>query len=211
MNIQPLTKTFLKPLHPNGDTIVEVMVVLAVLGLAVGISFATANRGLLDTSQSEQNSQATNYAQAEVEDLRYLAPTSNSTDTSQNPTSNIFNPAGTFCITDPTSSVPITTSSELNCTFGPTPFHILIYNCDSYTGTSPNPCNGTATASDTFAVVATWSNIQGDGQDSATLYYRAHTTTLAADPSKPYHSINTRHARRSRWLRRHSSWCNLSR
>src|ERR1700683_2675070 len=90
----------------RGDTIVEVMVVLAVLGLAIGISYSTANRSLLDTDQAEENSQATEYAQGEVEDIRYLAPNSASNPSNPNfaNATNIFKPTTAFCITTPTAA-----------------------------------------------------------------------------------------------------------
>lgn len=163
-----------KLLDVSGDTIVEVMVVLAVLGLAIGISFATANRSLLDTSQAEENSQATAYAQSEVEDLRYLAPTSSSTNSGQNPTTNIFNPSGAFCIVTPTAVAPIITATANNCRFGTTPYVVVIYNCDHYIGAASD-CNTINQTSDTFVVQATWPDLLGEGTDSATLSYRVHS------------------------------------
>jgi type II secretory pathway pseudopilin PulG len=158
----------------NGDTIVEVMVVLAVLGLAIGISYATASRSLQDTNQAEENSQATEYAQSQIEDLRYLAPTSNSADHSQNPTTNIFYPSTAFCISSPTAVAPITIASSANCSYGNN-YRILIYNCDYFIPTTINPCAGSAASSDTFVVQATWPNVLGQGSDSATLNYRVHS------------------------------------
>jgi type II secretory pathway pseudopilin PulG len=162
-------------IREGGDTIVEVMVVLAILGLAIGISFATANRSLLDTNQAEENSQATDYAESQVEDLRYLAPTSSSANPSQDPGSNIFNPSTTFCITSPTATTPITTTVA-SCVFGAQKYQVLIYNCDRYSADDAdnNPCAGASAASDTFIIVATWPNILGQGSDSATLSYRVH-------------------------------------
>lgn len=56
-------------LNQLGDTIIEVMVVLAVLGLAIGISYATANRSLQNSRQAQENSIATEIAQSQVEQL----------------------------------------------------------------------------------------------------------------------------------------------
>jgi type II secretory pathway pseudopilin PulG len=167
----------LKARSESGDTIVEVMVVLAVLGLAIGIAYATANRSLLDISQAEENAQATNYAQSEVENLRYLAPTSvsNPSDPGYNSTSNIFKPTGTFCINSVSASPPIVNATPANCMFGTAPYHILIYNCDYYSGGAPNPCTGTAPNSDSFVVQATWPDVLGQGLDSATISYRVHS------------------------------------
>src|SRR5437868_4001892 len=88
-----------RPLTPDhrGDTIVEVLVVLAVLGLAIGISFATANRSLLATRAAQENSQATSYLQSQVEELRYLAPASSG--------QNIFQNGKFFCVDTATNTV----------------------------------------------------------------------------------------------------------
>ncbi len=64
-----------RSLTQRGDTIVEVMVVLAVLGLAMGISYATANRSLKNTRQAQENSEATALVKAQIEQLRSLAST----------------------------------------------------------------------------------------------------------------------------------------
>lgn len=53
-----------------GDTIVEVMIVLAVLSLSFGISYATANKGLNQSINAQQHSQALGYLNSQVEDLR---------------------------------------------------------------------------------------------------------------------------------------------
>lgn len=53
-----------------GDTIVEVMIVLAVLGSAISLSYATANRSLRNARQAQDNSYATQLAQAQIEHLR---------------------------------------------------------------------------------------------------------------------------------------------
>lgn len=54
----------------RGDTIVEVMIVLAVLGLAFAISYATANRGVLQARNAEEHSEALGILDGQVEELR---------------------------------------------------------------------------------------------------------------------------------------------
>jgi type II secretory pathway pseudopilin PulG len=170
-------KSSIKQLNASGDTIVEVLVVLAILGLAISIAFATANRGLLDTNEAEENTQASNDVQTQLESLRYLAPdgTTDRSAANYNSLSNIFAQTNTFCITSPTASSPITTASGTNCNFGPIPYTLKIFNCDAYTGTDTAPCSGTAVSSDTFVVVATWPNVLGEGTDSVTSSYRVHS------------------------------------
>src|ERR1035437_2061628 len=59
-----------RALYQAGDTIVEVMVVLAVLGLAFVISYATANHGLIQSRKAEEQSQALGIVDSQVELLR---------------------------------------------------------------------------------------------------------------------------------------------
>jgi prepilin-type N-terminal cleavage/methylation domain-containing protein len=59
-----------RALNQAGDTIVEVMVVLAVLGLAFAISYATANHGLIQSRNAEEHSQALGIVDSQVELLR---------------------------------------------------------------------------------------------------------------------------------------------
>lgn len=59
-----------KRLNNSGDTIVEVMIVLAVLGLALSIAYATANRGLQQARNAQEHSQALGIINSQVELLR---------------------------------------------------------------------------------------------------------------------------------------------
>jgi type II secretory pathway pseudopilin PulG len=164
----------LRPLSQIGDTIVEVMIVLAILGSAIGISYATANRSLLNARQAQENSQATEYVQSQVEALRYLAPNSNT-----NVNDNIFRPPlpdapnAVYCIHDATANNPLAIYPIDPCTFGSIPYTVLVYNCDQVT---TNPCDNPNIApnSDTFVMQATWPDVTGQGNDSVTLVYRVH-------------------------------------
>ena len=138
-----------------GDTIVEVMVVLAVLGMAISISYTTANRSLLDTRQAQENSQATELLQAQIENLRALAA-----NVSTDP--NYIFIAGQFCITSVGTVHPTSTAvPNPNCHFDNL-YDVAI----SYTSLSPNPQGGR------FTLVATWPDVQEQGNDTVTLSYR---------------------------------------
>ena len=154
------------------------MVVLAILGLAIGISYSTANASLDDVRLAQNNSEATEYVQSEIEDLRYLAPNS-----STNPAGDIYSPLGSptavYCIDDPTSATPIIlyssaapVSSPNSCTFD-SQYKVLIYNCDEITSGLCASSN-VASGSDTFVVQGTWADELGVGTDSVTMVYRIH-------------------------------------
>lgn len=57
-------------LNSAGDTIVEVLIVLAVLGLAMSVSYATANRGLQKSRTAQEHSQALGLMNSQIELLR---------------------------------------------------------------------------------------------------------------------------------------------
>ena len=59
-----------RSLNSAGDTIVEVLIVLAVLGLAMSISYATANRGLQKSRTAQEHSQALGIINSQIELLR---------------------------------------------------------------------------------------------------------------------------------------------
>lgn len=61
---------FKKRLSQRGDTIVEVLIVLSVLGLAFGISSATANRSLQQSRNAEEHSQAMGVLSSQIEMVR---------------------------------------------------------------------------------------------------------------------------------------------
>lgn len=143
----------------SGDTIVEVMIVLAVLGMAIGISYATANRSLLNARQAQEASLATEVVQAQVEGLQTLAA------------GGTIYTASPFCIID-TGSGPaihvISSSTDAACHLGEDNRYAVTINWSgSHTGNNP----------DTFTVKASWDDVEGQGTDTATLIYRIHQTT----------------------------------
>jgi type II secretory pathway pseudopilin PulG len=140
-------------LRAGGDTIVEVMVVLAILGLTLTLSYATANHSLLAARQAQENSQASQLLQSQLELVRYLAP---STDFST------FGPS--FCINP---NPPINTASVVHPVANPT--------CKPGIYSIAIVYSNSAMAPDTFTLTASWSDILGQGTDTVTLIYRVHT------------------------------------
>lgn len=146
-----------KRLNSVGDTIVEVMIVLAVLGLSVGIAYATANRSLLNARQAQESSEGSSLAQHQIELLRAWAdiPSSN--------TSQYIYQTDPFCIKG-NAIVNIVTSPPNTCSSIPG------YNARYNVSITRDA------ATDTFTVRVTWDDILGQGTDSATLIYRVHPT-----------------------------------
>lgn len=155
----------------SGDTIVEVIIVLAVIGFALGIAYATSNASLQATRQAEENSHATQLVQAQIESLRSYSGITDSLDphyiyqlqafcfdTSQTKVTlaSMTNPPLTLVGTSKYSNYTVGSS---NCVFD-TLYHIVI----GYDSASQ----------DTFTVKATWDDVRGDAQDTVTMVYRLH-------------------------------------
>jgi len=152
-----------KKLNSSGDTIVEIMVVLAVLGMAISISYATANRSLLDTRQAQENSEATELVQAQLESLRTLTSPTVSPSPFTNP------PNNTFCITTVAPYVVLPYPvNHCQQTINGTPYTIIT------TYTPILSLTPGATAGGTFQVQATWPDVEGQGNDTVTLLYRLY-------------------------------------
>jgi len=140
-----------------GDTIVEVMIVLAVLAMALSVSYATADRSLLNIRQAQENQQATELAQGQIEELRTL--------TSPASPINIFTPGG-YCLS---STAPYTKLPSCGFNYGgqSAPLISALYTLKT-TYTAINATGGT------FTVTATWPDVQGQGTDSIQLVYRLY-------------------------------------
>jgi type II secretory pathway pseudopilin PulG len=149
-------------LNQTGDTIVEVMIVLAILGLAIGISYGTATRSLKTTRSALENSQATALLQGQIELLRANSDTTDSTQPNY-----IYLSGTLFCFNPATSalksfSLPapgLTNFSAYPSECTSSYYHIAI----SYNNSD-----------DTFTATAYWDDVNGRDTDSAELLYRVH-------------------------------------
>lgn len=149
-----MLKRLKQRLGQAGDTIIEVLVVLTVLGLAISISYATANRSLLNARQAQENTKATALAQSQIETLRTLAsaPASDS-----NHHLYQFGPGQSYCVSNDGSGT-LTTDLVNKCVFEDGLYQLTINNMGN----------------DTMEVRVVWDNVLGQGKDSVTISYRLH-------------------------------------
>jgi prepilin-type N-terminal cleavage/methylation domain-containing protein len=154
-----------RPIQKNdtqkGDTIIEVMVVLAVLGLALSISYATADQSLLNARQAQENSTGAELAQSQIESLRTLADDPITSSNYIYLDSNDMFCISNFGIVPQPELSPYTLSSfydyEDECNTGI--YHISVYQKDRY---------------QTFEVTVEWYDVSGHGTDTVTIDYRVH-------------------------------------
>ncbi len=100
-----------------GDTLVEVLLAIAVLSGIMGVTYAIANRAQRNTQLSQQRAEATGVAQAQVERIRALRDGSSVTsDNFPNLFSGFVGPANPFCIDN--SGTLKNATVLTNCGFG---------------------------------------------------------------------------------------------
>jgi Tfp pilus assembly protein PilV len=152
----------MRKLNQTGDTIVEVMIVLAVLGLAIGTSYATSSRSLLAARAAQENAEATQAVQTQIEYLKaYTNFKSSDTD------HYIYQPTGLFCISTADGKVKPFSGSLTDFSIYPADCVNSYYHIAISYGGAPD---------DNFTVTAYWDDVQGQGQDSVTMVYRTHPT-----------------------------------
>ncbi len=121
----------LRKLNQAGDTIVEVLIVLAVLGLALSIAYATANRGLQQSRNAQEHSQALGIINSQVELLRSAFAKQNGAAIETQ------GAAGPFCLSTSGANVTITPLANS----GPSSFNEnLASDKLNNTTTYPGPC-----------------------------------------------------------------------
>lgn len=150
----------------RGDTIIEVMIVLTVLGLALSISYATANRSLLNARQAQETTVATELVHSQLEALRVLAGKKDP------PVSHdVFRPDG-FCIDETVADYSLITTPDPACQRSEL-YSLEVLYCGNSNG---DPlCSGlTGANTDTFIVQASWEDIRTGGEDTVQVVYRAH-------------------------------------
>lgn len=142
----------------RGDTLVEVLIAIAVVSLVLGGAYVTTNRSLIATRAAEERGNALKLAESQVEQLKGLAKT--------NPDA-IFGSATPmpFCISS-TTGVPII-ATNAGCQVGasgePTTTQ-PVYSLSVNRGSDGN----------TFTVTNQWIDASGRITDSLRLIYRVY-------------------------------------
>lgn len=134
-------------LKQRGDTIIEVMMVLAVLGLAISIAYATANQSLMAARQAQENSQAAAILRSQIELMRTL-----SSPIAGSPVTIYSLGSSKFCINQDDATLKFS-----DCKFDD------LYNV-SIVHKGENK----------FELEAAWEDVRGEGTNRVTYYYRVY-------------------------------------
>lgn len=162
-------------LKEKGDTIVEVLISLAILTLALGGAYYTADTSYRNDRASQEHSQALTVAQTQLEDLRSYIYSSNS---------DTFNQNDEGCFQIQNNTIEPNTSSTCYIPINSTTVYPTQQDClaagaiycydvkisgptDSYIGTTTMPITVSR-----YEIDVNWEAL-GGGTDVVTLYYRA--------------------------------------
>lgn len=147
-----------KSLRERGDTIVEVLIAIAVVSLILGGAYVTTNRSLLATRAAEERGNALKLAESQVEQLKGLAKTDPDA---------IFG-GGTpmpFCVSATTGALIAADNND--CKVNAAGAHDgiePIFNLSISRGSDGN----------TFTVTNRWASVRGDTDDQVRLIYRIY-------------------------------------
>lgn len=164
----------IKPLHQRGDTIVEVLLAVAILGLVIALGYSIASLGLRTTRQAQEHAEALKIAEGQLERLkaRALDPAASG---------DVFSQAGGFCLgadttistitpPSPTASVPDDFSRyPANCQFT-----LENQPCTSGYCYHAGVRRGSGANANTFTVTVRWDSIGRSQQDEVKLNYRLY-------------------------------------
>lgn len=159
-------RSFVKDVR--GDTIVEVLISIAVASAVLGGAYAVVNRTLQNSQQAQEHSEALNMAEGQLEQLKKIAETDNS----------VFSTSRVHCIginDGALHQLSVHSLPQPDASAYPTA-------CKTDTATGPGyrvafQFDDKATASpydDEFTVHVDWPSVTGNGDDHVTLLYRVH-------------------------------------
>ena len=156
-------------LNCQGDTIVEVLMCLVVLGSALGVSYSVAGQSTQSTRRAQERSQALVYTQSKLEEFKAAYSSS----------------AGSKALYDSR------TASERFCSdlslsgASPTYYWKYIPTTDLYSASHPNNCQSSTgitymtaiqrditTSPATFVITTRWARLGSGNQETLSLRYR---------------------------------------
>lgn len=136
-------------LNQAGDTIVEVLFAVIVVGVAIGLAYGVASRSLKSNRQAQERIEAVKFVESEAEQLKKIA--------SQTPDgTGVFGQSQPFCLV----LTNIVGADDPACTAN-NRYKLSITPTVSTTSTKQ------------FDVTATWDSLKG-GQENITVTYRVY-------------------------------------
>lgn len=143
-------------LSQRGDTIIEVLIAIAVISSVMGGAFVMTNRSLQNSRDAQERVNATKLVESQVEQVKNLA-TANA--------SQIFGAGvpASFCISAATG-LPVA-SNGAPC---------LVDTSGNATGNEPSFRLANSRSGNTFTFTATWTSFRGNTQNKVEIQYRVY-------------------------------------
>lgn len=140
-----------KHLPQSGDTIVEVMLAIAIIGSVIISAFVTTNKNLQSTQDSQERGQAVQLVQAQIESIH--------ANNGLTASFNCFDSAGMPKSNGPVNNNPCVVKSDgaMNTTGAQPSYTLKVVS-------SGLPL--------TYTITASWESIKGTGTNNVTMYYR---------------------------------------
>jgi type II secretory pathway pseudopilin PulG len=150
-------------LNSKGDTIVEVLITIAVLSSVLAGAYVTVNRSYINARRAQERSEATKYVETQLEQLKSLKDSN---------TVNIFTFGSPFpfCTTS-TGAVPLTGNLPALASH-----NTAIYPAACRVGTIPDNYNVSIerTGTDRFTVRGRWLEVTGKSFEEIKMEYRIY-------------------------------------
>jgi type II secretory pathway pseudopilin PulG len=141
----------LMKMNSKGDTIVEVLLAIAVAGTVLGGAFVSARHSLSGSQRTQERSEATKLVEGQMEYLRKAAVQSSA----------IFTAGAPFCIVSVSATgLTLRDATAAECRQGINSRYALSIN------------RGADNA--TFRIQASWDKANAGGSDEINMYYKVH-------------------------------------
>lgn len=150
--------------NQSGDTIVEVLIAMAVASLVLGSSYAVANRTMANTRQAQEHSEATEIANEQIEAIASLSGAGNTDISDNTPVYNCISIVGINMVVVP----QFTLSNPLDETSDYQPACVRTSAAGYRTAFRYIPLTRT------YEVTVTWDAIATGNQSKVSLTYKAN-------------------------------------
>jgi len=137
----------------RGDTIVEVLIAIAIVSLVLGGAYVTTNRSLLATRSAQERGNALKLVESQLEQLKGLSKTDPDA---------IFGYGTAFCV--PPDNIPV----------GATDPKCRVNSAGTQTTAEPSYRLSITQTGNTFSIVNTWTDVGGKITDNVSMVYRLY-------------------------------------
>ncbi len=149
----------------RGDTIIEVLLAMAVLGMVLGTSFGIVNRSLATGRDAQERSEATKLAESQLEKLK----TASSDPNNKFFDDSVMAESKIYCITDTLAVVTNTDTDPM-----PENGDLESYNSGCMTGPDGRYRMSIVRSGNIFTVRTRWNSIRGEQLNEAKVTYRTY-------------------------------------